>query len=880
MSNSVYFFGGNTKVSQNFDKSLLGGKGANLCEMSKIGIPVPPGFVVTTKQCHAYYDNGRSLSKELYESLNESISHIESSIGNGAKFGNESNPLLVSVRSGAPVSMPGMMDTILNLGLNDAVTEGLAIKSKNRQFALDCYRRFIQMYSNVVLGVEHHNFETVLDDIKLEFDIENDCELTENLLEIIIDRFKDVVNLRSNKPFPQNVYEQLNGAIEAVFLSWSNKRAVYYRKLNNISVKIGTAVTVQAMVFGNLGETSATGVAFTRNPSTGENSLYGEYLPNAQGEDVVAGIRTPYSINIKGKSEDNKEFASLEERMPDVYTKFVKIYTKLEEHYRDMQDIEFTIQEQNLWILQTRSGKRTAQAGLKIAVDLVQEKMISKEEALQRIDPNSLDKLLHKTLKSSGQKVIAKGLPASPGAASGVVSLSCFYAINANKKGISTILVRNETSPEDIEGMNVSEGILTARGGMTSHAAVVARGMGKTCITGAKALKVTKTSLFIGDLEIKEGDELTIDGSTGNIYLGILPTQDPEISQEFKQVMDWADAIRKVRVRANAETVYDAEVAKKFGAEGIGLCRTEHMFFNKDRIFQFRVMILEKDEEKKNNAIQQLLPYQKQDFLALFKVMDGLPINIRLLDPPLHEFLPQKDEEIQELAKVIGVSSETINQRIHSLHEANPMLGHRGCRLGITFPELYKMQIVAIFDAAKDAKLQGIKPVIEIMVPLVIHESEVIEIYNTINKVAEDYSGIEYEVGTMIEIPRAALCADKIAKHANYFSFGTNDLTQTALGISRDDSSSFMAKYEERGIFVSDPFVSVDVDGVGSLVEIAIEKGRSVKPNLKCGVCGEHGGDPASIKFFTSIGMDYVSCSPYRIPIARLSGAIAEIKKQ
>ncbi|MFT4967672.1 MAG: pyruvate,orthophosphate dikinase, partial [Candidatus Deianiraeaceae bacterium] len=689
-----------------------------------------------------------------------------------------------------------------------------------------------------------------------------------------------VVNLRSNKPFPQNVYEQLNGAIEAVFLSWSNKRAVYYRKLNNISVKIGTAVTVQAMVFGNLGETSATGVAFTRNPSTGENSLYGEYLPNAQGEDVVAGIRTPYSINIKGKSEDNKEFASLEERMPDVYTKFVKIYTKLEEHYRDMQDIEFTIQEQNLWILQTRSGKRTAQAGLKIAVDLVQEKMISKEEALQRIDPNSLDKLLHKTLKSSGQKVIAKGLPASPGAASGVVSLSCFYAINAKKKGISTILVRNETSPEDIEGMNVSEGILTARGGMTSHAAVVARGMGKTCITGAKALKVTKTSLFIGDLEIKEGDELTIDGSTGNIYLGILPTQDPEISQEFKQVMDWADAIRKVRVRANAETVYDAEVAKKFGAEGIGLCRTEHMFFNKDRIFQFRIMILEKDEEKKNNAIQQLLPYQKQDFLALFKVMDGLPINIRLLDPPLHEFLPQKDEEIQELAKVIGVSSETIKQRMYSLHETNPMLGHRGCRLGITFPELYKMQIVAIFDAAKDAKLQGIKPVIEIMVPLVIHESEVIEIYNTINKVAEGYSDIEYEVGTMIEIPRAALCADKIAKHANYFSFGTNDLTQTSLGISRDDSSSFMAKYEEKGIFASDPFVSVDVDGVGSLVEIAIEKGRSVKPNLKCGVCGEHGGDPASIKFFTSIGMDYVSCSPYRIPIARLSGAIAEIKKQ
>jgi pyruvate, orthophosphate dikinase len=878
MSNSVYFFGGKATVPL-FDKLLLGGKGANLCEMSKIGIPVPPGFVIPTTECHAFYENNKSLSKYLQNSLQEAIAHIENSIGNGAKFGDNSNPLLVSVRSGAPVSMPGMMDTILNLGLNDESVEGLARKSNNRRFALDCYRRFIQMYSNVVLDVDHHNFETILDDIKLEHDITNDAQFTEELLEEIISRFKATVQYKIGKSFPQNVHEQLHGAVEAVFISWMNKRAIYYRKLNNISAKLGTAVTVQAMVFGNLGETSATGVAFTRNPSNGHNALYGEYLPNAQGEDVVAGIRTPYSINIAGKNDDNKEFASLEEIMPEVYAEFVNLYTKLESHYRDMQDIEFTIQEKKLWILQTRNGKRTAQAALKIAVDLVSENKISKEEALKRIDPNSLDKLLHKTLKrDKNTKSVAKGLPASPGAASGIVALSCEYAIDASKKGQRTILVRNETSPEDIEGMNISEGILTARGGMTSHAAVVARGMGKTCITGAKAVKVEKGLIRIGDFEVKEGQKITIDGSTGEIFIGEIPTQDPEISTEFKQVMEWADAIRKVKVRANAETPLDASVARKFGAEGIGLCRTEHMFFNKDRIFHFRTMILERDEEKKNEAIQKLLPYQKHDFLELFKVMDGLPINIRLLDPPLHEFLPQKEDEIAELAQALVLSTDAIHQRIHALHEANPMLGHRGCRLGITFPELYRMQVVAIFEAAKEAKTQNIKPVIEIMLPLIIHEGEIVELYKIINDVATKYPDVEYEVGTMIEVPRAAICADKIAQHANYFSFGTNDLTQTTLGISRDDSSSFISKYEEKGILPIDPFVSIDVDGVGSMVKMAMEKGRSVKPKLKCGVCGEHGGDPASIKFFASIGIDYVSCSPYRVPIARLASAIAELK--
>ncbi len=881
MFSSVYYFGGSAEVVKNFDKLLLGGKGANLCEMSKIGIPVPPGFVIPTSECHSFYTNNKSLSKELQNSLANAIKHIENSIGNGAKFGDNSNPLLVSVRSGAPVSMPGMMDTILNLGLNDASVEGLAKKSNNRKFALDCYRRFIQMYSNVVLEVNHHNFEAIIDNIKLENDIISDGQFTEEILEEIIKRFKKTVVEHTSKPFPQDVHAQLNGAIEAVFVSWMNKRAIYYRKLNNISEKLGTAVTVQAMVFGNLGNTSATGVAFTRNPSNGHNALYGEYLLNAQGEDVVAGIRTPYSINIAGKGEENKEYPSLEEAMPSVYKQFVEIYGKLEKHYRDMQDIEFTIQEEKLWILQTRNGKRTAQAALKIAVDLVSEGMITKEEALKRIDPNSLDKLLHKTLKlDKYTKPVAKGLPASPGAASGMVALSCQYAINMGKQNQKTILVRNETSPEDIEGMNVSEGILTARGGMTSHAAVVARGMGKTCITGAKTLKVGKNSIFIGEVEVKEGEVITIDGSTGEIFLGNIPTQDPEISAEFKQIMQWADAIRKVKVRANAETPHDAEVARKFGAEGIGLCRTEHMFFSKDRIFQFRTVILEKDDEKKNEAIQKLLPYQKDDFVALFQVMDGLPINIRLLDPPLHEFLPQKAEEITELAQALGLSEEAVNQRIHALHESNPMLGHRGCRLGITFPELYKMQVVAIFEAAAQAKAQGIKPVIEIMLPLIIHEKEIEELYKIINAVAEKYSNVEYEVGTMIEVPRAALCAEQIAKHANYFSFGTNDLTQTTLGISRDDSSSFITKYEEKGILPIDPFISVDVDGVGSLVKMAMEKGRSVKSNLKCGVCGEHGGDPASIQFFASIGMNYVSCSPYRIPIARLAGAIAELKKK
>jgi pyruvate,orthophosphate dikinase len=880
MSNFVYYFGGDAQAN-NFDKMLLGGKGANLCEMSQIGIPVPPGFIIPTAQCHEFYKNGEKISDGLEKSLDDAILHIEKSVGGGFKFGSDLNPLLVSVRSGAPVSMPGMMDTILNLGLNDKSVVGLASKTGNQKFALDCYRRFIQMYSSVVLELEHHSFEAIIDDIKLENDISQDSQFTETILEDIIKRFKAVVFKKTGNDFPQDVKLQLLGAITAVFSSWMNKRAIYYRKLNNISESLGTAVTVQAMVFGNLGNTSATGVAFTRDPSNGHNALYGEYLLNAQGEDVVAGIRTPYAINIAGKSDENKSYPSLEEAMPKVYQEFVAIYKNLENHYKDMQDIEFTIQEEKLWILQTRGGKRTTHASIKIAVDLVNESLISKKQALLRIDPASLDKLLHKTLKVSGSiKPIAKGLPASPGAASGIVALSCQYAIEAKKFGHKVILVRNETSPEDIEGMNISEGILTGRGGMTSHAAVVARGMGKTCITGAKALKVYDEHITIeNNITIKQGEVVTIDGSSGNVYLGEMPTQDPEIFAEFKTIMEWADELRKMKVRANAETVLDATVAIKFGAEGIGLCRTEHMFFSKDRIFQFRKVILEKDDEKKHEVIQALLPYQKSDFYDLFKVMDGLPINIRLLDPPLHEFLPVKQEEIAELSESLGMTVEAVNQRISSLHEANPMLGHRGCRLGITFPELYKMQVVSIFEAAKQAKNDGIKPVIEIMLPLIIDVKEIEILYKLIEGVAVNYSGIEYEVGTMIEIPRAAIMAEEIATKANYFSFGTNDLTQTTLGISRDDSSSFSHHYEELGIFKNDPFVTLDVEGVGSLVKSAVENGRKSKPKLKCGVCGEHGGDPKSIAFFASVNMDYVSCSPYRVPVARLAAAISELKK-
>lgn len=880
MSNFVYNFGGNIKTN-NFDKMLLGGKGANLCEMCQLGIPVPPGFIIPTTQCHEFYTNDEKLSDGLQKSLDDAITHIETSVGNGFKFGSNESPLLVSVRSGAPVSMPGMMDTILNLGLNDNSVIGLIKKTGNQKFALDCYRRFIQMYSSVVLGLEHHSFESIIDDIKLENDISQDSQFTQEILEEIVKRFKAVVLKKTGEEFPQDVKAQLLGAINAVFSSWMNKRAIYYRKLNNISESLGTAVTVQAMVFGNLGQTSATGVAFTRNPSNGHCALYGEYLINAQGEDVVAGIRTPYAINIAGKNEENKAYPSLEEAIPNVYQEFVEIYKKLENHYKDMQDIEFTIQEEKLWILQTRSGKRTAHASIKIAVDLVNEGLISKEKALLRIDPLSLDKLLHKTLKiGNNAKVIANGLPASPGAASGIVALSCQYAIEAKKFGHKVILVRNETSPEDIEGMNISEGILTARGGMTSHAAVVARGMGKTCITGAKSLKVFNEYITVEhNLSIKEGDVITIDGSTGNVYLGEIPTQDPEIFPEFQTIMAWADEFKKMSIRTNAETELDASVAKKFGAQGIGLCRTEHMFFEKARIFEFRKMILEKDDVKKNAIIQELLPYQKADFIQLFKVMDGLPINIRLLDPPLHEFLPVKQEEVLELSRALNMTIDAINQRIASLHEANPMLGHRGCRLGITFPDLYKMQALAIFEAAKEVKLQGVKPVIEIMIPLVIDVKEIEILYSMIQDVARNYEGIEYEIGTMVEIPRAAIMAESIAEKANYFSFGTNDLTQTTLGISRDDSSSFSGHYEERGIFANDPFITVDKHGVGFLIEKAINGGRKVKPNLKCGVCGEHGGDPDSIAFFASLNMDYVSCSPYRVPVARLAAAIAELKK-
>ncbi len=880
----VYSFGDGKSEGDASMKNLLGGKGANLAEMSKMGLPVPPGLTITTEFCDFYYKNGKKFPAELKQQVEAALKQIEEKIG--AKFGDEENPLLFSVRSGARASMPGMMDTVLNLGLNDKTVLGLAQKSNNRRFAFDSYRRFIQMYSDVVLGVDHYNFEVILDEKKHEFGASADTDLSCENLEEIVDLFKAKVKEELGREFPQDVNEQLWGSVEAVFASWMNDRAIIYRDLNNIPAEWGTAVNVQSMVFGNMGDTSATGVAFTRNPSTGTKELYGEYLINAQGEDVVAGIRTPQSITISGKEQLDSNLPSMEETMPDVFAELVNIYKKLELHYRDMQDIEFTVQNKKLWMLQTRNGKRTAQAAVKIAVDMVEEKLIDKKEALKRIDPASLDQLLHPTLDPKAKvQIIAKGLPASPGAASGIVVFSSAEAERKSENGDKVILVRVETSPEDIKGMHVSQGILTARGGMTSHAAVVARGMGTPCVSGASNLHVDNNGQFFtaGGVKVKEGEVITINGSTGDVILGLVPTLKPNLSSDFQTIMKWADEVRVLKVRTNAETPLDCQTARDFGAEGIGLCRTEHMFFSEDRIVAVREMILAEELEGRKKALAKLLPMQRKDFVEIFKIMAQLPVTIRLLDPPLHEFLPHKDSEIAEVAKAVGVDVNYVKHRTHQLQEQNPMLGHRGCRLGISYPEIYEMQARAIFEAASIVKKETNQEVLlEIMVPLVATRKELQilkELIVATEKSVEQEQGVKlnYMVGTMIELPRAALMADQIAKDAEFFSFGTNDLTQTTFGLSRDDSASFLGHYQKAGILEKDPFAELDQEGVGKLIKIAAEKGKSTRPNIKLGICGEHGGNPASIEFCHKTGLDYVSCSPYRVPIARLAAARAAL---
>ncbi len=866
-------------------KNFLGGKGANLSEMGRMGLPVPPGFTISTNVCDLFYQNKKRLNSSMINQIKKELKIIEKDVKR--KFGDLKNPLLLSVRSGARVSMPGMMDTILNLGLNDKTVKALAKKTSNGRFAKDSYRRFIQMYGNVVLGVESYHFEELLENYKLTKGVLLDTDLDEDDWDGLIKDFKNIVKEKTKKEFPQDVYQQLLGAISAVFLSWDSNRAKIYRKLNQIPSEWGTAVNVQSMVFGNMGNDCATGVVFTRNPSDGSNDIYGEYLINAQGEDVVAGTRTPQYITKKAKRDAKVKAPSMEESMPKVYLELHKILKKLETHYKDMQDVEFTVENEKLWILQTRSGKRTAKSAVKIAVDMVKEKLISKKEAILRIDPNSLDTLLHPTLdEKSSIEIIANGLPASPGAASGKVVFTSEEAERLNNMMQDVILVRVETSPEDIQGMHAAKGILTARGGMTSHAAVVARGMGRPCVSGSSEIdidyekKIFKTT----SLEIKEGDIITIDGSSGRIILGSVPTVKPEISGDFSRLMSWADNIRKLKVRTNAETPLDTKVARDFGAEGIGLCRTEHMFFDEERIISVREMILSKTKEDRLKALKKLLPHQKKDFDEIFKIMHGLPVTVRLLDPPLHEFLPKSEKEISEVAEVVGTSVKEVKSRIDELHEQNPMLGHRGCRLGISFPEIYEMQCEAIFKALSELKKNKQKFAFpEIMIPLVSTEAEIKImknlVINTARKVQkENKVKIEFLVGTMIELPRAAIKAKDIAKHAEFFSFGTNDLTQTTFGISRDDSGKFLNDYIENKIFSIDPFISID-EGVEDLVEIAVTKGKKQNKKIKLGICGEHGGDPKSIYFCSKIGLNYVSCSPYRVPIARLAAAQAEINK-
>ena len=867
-------------------KNFLGGKGANLSEMGRMGLPVPPGFTISTKVCEIFYKDKKKLNKNLISQIKKELKLIEKDVSK--KFGDLKNPLLLSVRSGARVSMPGMMDTILNLGLNDKTVKALAIKTSNGRFAKDSYRRFIQMYGNVVMGVEGYHFEELIENYKLTKGVLLDTDLDESDWDGLIEDFKRTVREKAKKDFPQDVHEQLLGAISAVFLSWESNRAKVYRKLNQIPAEWGTAVNVQSMVFGNMGDDCATGVVFTRNPSDGSNEIYGEYLINAQGEDVVAGTRTPQYITKKARRDAKVKELSMEESMPKVFKELQKILKKLEMHYKDMQDVEFTVENSKLWMLQTRSGKRTAKSAVKIAVDMVKEKLISKKEAVLRIDPNSLDTLLHPTLdEKSSINVIANGLPASPGAASGKVVFTSEEAERLTAMMQDTILVRVETSPEDIQGMHAAKGILTARGGMTSHAAVVARGMGRPCVSGSSEIDINyeNKSFKTSSMEIKEGDVITIDGSTGRIIAGSVSTVKPEISGDFSKLMSWADSFRKLKVRTNSETPKDTKTAKDFGAEGIGLCRTEHMFFDEERILSVREMILSKTKEDRAIALQKLLPHQRKDFIDIFKIMSGLPVTVRLLDPPLHEFLPRTEKEINEVASIVNLPIKEVESRIEELHEQNPMLGHRGCRLGISFPEIYEMQCKAIFEALAYLKKNKIKSAFpEIMIPLVSTEAEIKIMKELVIRTAsqvqqENKLKIEFLVGTMIELPRAAIKAKEIAKHAEFFSFGTNDLTQTTFGISRDDSGKFLNDYLENKIFSVDPFVSID-EGVSDLVEIAVEKGRKQNKNLKLGICGEHGGDPHSISFCSNAGLNYVSCSPYRVPVARLAAAQAEIKKK
>jgi len=882
----VYAFGGGKAAGRADMRNLLGGKGAGLAEMAHLGLPVPPGFTITTEVCTYYYANGKAYPKDLKARVDAALAEVGRATGK--EFGDAENPLLVSVRSGARASMPGMMDTVLNLGLNDLTVEALAQKSGDARFAQDSYRRFIAMYSDVVLGIEHHHFEEILDDHKDRNGYSLDTDLSAQDWQEVIERFKERVAEESDKPFPQDPHEQLWGAIGAVFGSWMNQRAITYRRLHDIPESWGTAVNVQAMVFGNMGQDSATGVAFTRDPSTGEKVLYGEFLINAQGEDVVAGIRTPQEITEAARKTAGSHSPSMESALPEAFAELMRIRTKLEKHYRDMQDLEFTVEQGKLWMLQTRSGKRTAQAALRIAVDLANEKLISKDEAVVRIDPGVLDQLLHPTIDPNAErKVLATGLPASPGAACGEIVFSSEEAETLKGQGRKVILVRVETSPEDIHGMHAAEGILTTRGGMTSHAAVVARGMGKPCVSGAGALRVdyrTQT-MTAGQVTLKKGEILTIDGSTGQVLAGRVPMLEPALAGEFATLMKWADSARQLKVRANADTPADARAAIKFGAEGIGLCRTEHMFFDEDRIRAVREMILAEDEKSRRAALAKLLPMQRADFVELFKIMGALPVTIRLLDPPLHEFLPHTEEEIAEVAAAMGADPKRLADRARELHEFNPMLGFRGCRLAIAYPEIAEMQARAIFEAAAEAQRETKSAVApEIMVPLIASKAELDLVKARIDAMAQTVGAeagvkLKYQVGTMIELPRAALKADEIAATAEFFSFGTNDLTQTAFGISRDDAASFLGIYTAKGILPADPFVSIDRDGVGELVRMAAERGRKARKGLKLGICGEHGGDPASVAFCHEVKLDYVSCSPFRVPIARLAAAQAALGK-
>src|SRR5713226_8259394 len=884
MTKWVYGFGDGAAEGRADMRNLLGGKGAGLAEMSNLGLPVPPGFTITTEVCAYYYAHGKSYPPGLREHVADGLSALERSLG--ARFGDANNPLLVSVRSGARVSMPGMMDTVLNLGLNDRAVVGLALKSGDERFAYDSYRRFIQMYGQVVLGIDHHYFAELLENHKLDSGANLDTDLSAEEWKTIVSGFKDVVTQELGRAFPQEPEEQLWGAIGAVFGSWMNPRAATYRRLHDIPADWGTAVNVQAMVFGNMNADCATGVAFTRNPSTGTNEFYGEYLVNAQGEDVVAGIRTPQHLTIAGKAASRATLPAMEEVMPAVFAELLKVRRILEDQYRDMQDIEFTVERGKLWMLQTRTGKRTAQAALKIAVSLVGEGVIERNEAIRRIEPNSLDQLLHRMLDPAAKTtVMAHGLPASPGAASGKVVFSADEAESAASRGESVILVRIETSPEDIHGMHAAKGILTTRGGMTSHAAVVARGMGRPCVSGAGELHIDYAAgtLAVRNHLVHAGELITINGSTGEVIAGEVPTIQPQLSGDFATLMGWADSLRKLKVRANAETAVDARAARSFGAEGIGLSRTEHMFFEADRIGPMREMIMADEEPGRRAALEKLLPMQRADFTEIFRIMRGLPVTIRLLDPPLHEFLPKTDAEFAEMAALTGKSVAEVRTRTHALYEANPMLGLRGCRLGITYPEIYETQAVAIFEAAAlvmQESGEAVEP--EIMVPLIATRQEFDILKEIVDRVAGEVmkkAGVKipYLVGTMIELPRAALLAGEIARSASFFSFGTNDLTQTVYGISRDDSASFIGAYQRLGVFEHDPFVTLDTVGVGEMIRIAAERGRAARPDLKLGICGEHGGDPASIHFCRAIGLDYVSCSPYRVPIARLAAAQAEL---